>query len=270
MRTLLFYGCFLFFPLLGLAQKRIVSLNGSVSEMICALGLESAIVGVDVTSTYPAVLAQKPKVGHNRNISAENILSLQPDLVVGLQSQLNPAVLEQIKAAGIKVQLFKQEYSVAGTRQLVLDLGSALQKTREAGELATKLDKEANALKIAPTKQKVVFVYARGAGSLSVAGTGTPMDNIIREAGATNPMPFNDYKPLTTEALVAADPDVLLLFTSGLTSVGGIDGFLKVPGVALTRAGKNRKIIAMDGELLSGFGLRLPQAILELHTKINQ
>lgn len=257
-------------PFLTQAQKRIVSLSGPISEMLCALGMESSIVGVDVTSTYPASLQQKPKVGHNRNISAENILSLQPDLVMGVEEQINPTISAQLKAAGVRVALYRQEFSLNGTIALLQQVGGAVQKVSEAGKLAEQLRKESQAVKVNPTGKKVVFVYARGAGSLSVAGINTPMDKMIREAGAVNPIPFSEYKPLTTEALVAADPDVLLLFTSGLQSVGGVEGFLKLPGVSLTKAGKQRKIIAMDGELLSGFGLRLPKAIAELNAKIVQ
>jgi iron complex transport system substrate-binding protein len=114
-----------------------------------------------------------------------------------------------------------------------------------------------------------LFIYARGAGTMLVSGTGTSLDAIIRLAGAQNAVSgFSDFKPLSAESLVAADPDVILMFSSGLQSMGGIEGLLKVPGIVQTTAGKNKKIITMDGELLSGFGLRLPQAVRELHDKI--
>lgn len=102
-----------------------------------------------------------------------------------------------------------------------------------------------------------------------VSGTGTSIDKIITLAGAQNAMTgFADFKPLSAESLVAADPDVILLFDSGLKSIGGIEGLLKVPGIAQTKAGKNKQVISMDGELLSSFGIRLPQAIQELNNKL--
>jgi iron complex transport system substrate-binding protein len=117
--------------------------------------------------------------------------------------------------------------------------------------------------------KKVLFIYARGAGTLMVSGTGTPIASMIQLAGAKNAVTdFADFKPLTAEAMVAANPDIILLFDSGLKSIGGIDGLLKVPGIAQTNAGRNRSIVSMDGELLSGFGLRLPQAIRELQEKV--
>lgn len=251
------------------AQQRIVSINGSVSSMLCALGLEPQIVGVDITSNYPASLQQKTKVGHNRNISAEGVISLTPTLVLGTNNQLNPQLLDQLKAANIKTQLFTQTYSIAGTRTLLQQVATTTGTTAQAAPLLKQFDQQAATLKLTPLHKKVLFIYARGAGTLMVSGTGTPIEQMITLAGAQNAVTdFSDYKPLSAEALVAADPDVILLFTSGLQSIGGIEGLLKVPGIAATKAGQNKKIIAMDGELLSGFDLRLIQAIRELHDKI--
>jgi iron complex transport system substrate-binding protein len=125
------------------------------------------------------------------------------------------------------------------------------------------------ALKMPALQKKVLFIYARGAGTMLVSGTGTSVDAMIKLAGARNAVQeFSDFKPLSAESLVVAQPDVILMFPDGLQSMGGLEGLLKVPGVAQTPAGKARKIITMDGELLTGFGLRLPEAIRELHDKI--
>ncbi|MBO9199173.1 MULTISPECIES: heme/hemin ABC transporter substrate-binding protein [Niastella] len=256
---------------LSQAQQRIVSLNGAVSEMLCALGLESAIVGVDVTSNYPASLSQKTKVGHNRNISAEGILTLRPTLVLGVKDQIKPEVAEQLTAAHVTILLLQQEYSVAGTRSLLQQVAAATGTTEKAKQIEADFNKQVQALKIAPVKKKVLFIYARGTGSMMVAGTGTPVEEMIQLAGAQNAVTeFKYYKQLSSESLVAANPDVILLFDSGLQSLGSIDGLLKVPGVAQTTAGRNKKFISMDGEFLSEFGLRLPQAVNELNKKLNQ
>jgi iron complex transport system substrate-binding protein len=253
------------------AQQRIVSLNGAVSEMLCALGLESAIVGVDVTSNYPVSLSQKTKVGHNRTISAEGILALRPTLVLGVKDQIKPEVAEQLTAAKVKILLLQQEFSVAGTCSLLQQVATATATTDKAKQIEADFNKQYQALKIAPVQKKVLFIYARGAGSMMVAGTGTPVEKMIQLAGAQNAVTeFKDFKQLSSESLVAANPDIILLFDSGLQSLGSIDGLLKVPGVTQTNAGRNKKFISMDGEFLSGFGLRLPQAINELNKKLNQ
>jgi iron complex transport system substrate-binding protein len=251
------------------SAPRIVSLDGAVSEILCQLGLEHDIVGVDVTSTYPASLKQKPSVGHNRNISAEGVLALEPTIVIGLASEVAPQLASQLKAAGVKTVLLTRELSVGGVRDMTLAVARAVGAVPRAKAVLAAFDRRMDSLRVTPLNQKILFIYARGAGTMLVGGTGTAVSAIVALAGARNAVTaFSGYKPLNAESLVAADPDVILMFTGGLLSMGGAAGLLKVPGVAQTRAGRDKKIIAMDGELLSGFTLRLPEAIGELHEKL--
>ncbi|TGD82735.1 heme/hemin ABC transporter substrate-binding protein [Hymenobacter wooponensis] len=251
------------------APTRIVSLNGTVSEIICALGHQAQLVGVDVTSTYPEALTKLPKVGHNRNISAEGVLSLNPTLVVGTTESLKPEVAAQLKAAGLQVHLFKQEYSVTGTKQLIRDVAATFGAMAQVPAVTAKLDADLGKVKKATAAPKVLFIYARGAGTMMVAGQGTSVEKALQLAGARNAASgFSDFKPLTAEALVAANPDVLLLFDSGLDSLGGKAGLLQIPGVAQTAAGRTGRVVEMDGQLLTGFGPRLGQATAELASKL--
>ena len=251
---------------------RIVSLDGTVSEILCDLGLQSHLIGVDVTSTYPESLQKLPKVGHNRNISAEGVISLRPTLVLTSQNAgTKPEVIEQIKSAGIKVITFQQEYSVAGTKKLIQDVATTCQVTSRAKPLIKKLDADLAQVNKALNNPKVLFIYARGTGTMMVSGKGTPVDKLIELAGATNATTgFENYKPLTAEALVTANPDVILLFDTGLESLGGTEGLAKVQGIAQTTAGKNGRIITMDGHLLTGFSPRLGKALQELTQKMAQ
>jgi iron complex transport system substrate-binding protein len=122
----------------------------------------------------------------------------------------------------------------------------------------------------AATTPRVLFVYARGAGTMMVAGTETPAEAMIALAGAANAAEgFAGFKPMTAEAVVAAQPDVILMPERGLESLGGADGLLEQPGVALTPAGKNRRIVTMDDLLLLGFGPRLGEAVQTLTTKLH-
>ncbi|WEK37320.1 MAG: ABC transporter substrate-binding protein [Candidatus Pseudobacter hemicellulosilyticus] len=252
------------------AQQRIISLNGAISEMLCALGLESQIVGVDISSSYPASLQQKAKVGYNRTLSAEGVLALRPTLVLGAANELKPQVVEQLKAANVNTQIFTQEYTVEGTRKLLQSLAAITGTVEKGKQVLADFDKQMAGLQLKPLNKKVLFIYARGVGAMTICGSGTSPDQIIRLAGASNAVPeIKDFKPLSSEALVAANPDVLLLFDTGLESVGGEAGMLKVPGVSATNAGRNKKIVTMDGQFMAGFGLRLPQAIAELNKKLS-
>lgn len=249
---------------------RIVSANGTLSEILVGLGLENQIVGVDVTSTYPASLEKLPKIGHNRTIAAEGVLALNPDVIIYTdQSMISPAVVKQLNSTGKKVVEFKHELSKEGAIKLIRDVGAYFNAKPAAEKMVKNLEADLAKIPKNTSAKKLLFIYARGTGTLMVSGTGTSVDKMFILSGYKNAVQgFTDFKPLTSEAVVAANPDVLVLFSSGLESLDGMDGLLKVPGIALTNAGKNRKVITMDGQLLTGFGPRLGKAALELYQKV--
>ena len=255
-------------------STKIVSINGTVSEILVDLGFEDNIIGVDVASTYPASLNAKPKVGHSQQMAAEGIISLGPDVVIGTSEDVKPELAEQIRNSGVKLLLFDQEFSAEGTKNLIRSIADSLDRTAKGDSLISVVNADLAKLDSLPKtepKPKVLFIYARGTGTMMVAGNGTQVEKIIKMAGGENAVNgFTDYKPLTAEALVAANPDVILLFDSGLSSLGDTDGFLEVQGVKETNAGKNRKIVGMDGQFLTGFSQRLGKAALELAEKIHQ
>ena len=248
------------------SNEKIVSLNGAITEILADLGEENNLVGVDVTSTFPASVKEKAKdLGHVRSLSIEALLALKPTKVYATDKDLTPEQIAQLKNAGITVEVIKQDYSIDGTKALVKTIATSLNKT-DFEAINTKIDTDLKALKPLATKPKVLFIYARGAGNLMVAGKNTPVEKIIAIAGGENVITeFEDYKPLTPEAVVKGNPDYILMFDTGLQSIGGVDGVLKLEGVSTTNAGKNKKIIAMDGGLLSGFGPRVGQAAVELN-----
>ncbi len=252
-------------------STRIVSLSGTTTEVLAALGLEPQIVGVDVTSTFPERIQQLPKVGHNRNMNAEAIVALRPQTVVGLESQVKPELMTQLRDAGIRVVTFPLTYSLDGAQKLVAAMADSFQASGKVSDIQITMTTDAQKAPVVSGAPKVLFIYARGAGTMMVAGDHTPMKAIIELTGAQNAVTgFEEFKPLTSEGLIAANPDVILLFDSGLESLGGLEGLLNVPGVAQTIAGRTKAVVEMDGQLLTGFGPRTGQAITELATKINQ
>ena len=253
------------------SNEKIISLNGAITEVLADLGEQNNLVGVDVTSTYPASVKEKAEdLGHVRSLSIEALLALKPTKVYATDKDLNPEQIAQLKNAGIQTEIIKQDYSIDGTKELVKTIATSLNK-HDFEAINTKIDTDLKALKPLTTKPKVLFIYARGAGNLMVAGTNTPMEKIIGIAGGQNAITeFEDFKPLTPEAVVKGNPDYILMFDKGLESMGGIDGVLKLEGVASTNAGKNKKIIAMDGQLVSGFGPRVGQAAVQLNQLLQQ
>ncbi len=251
---------------------RIVSLSGPVSEALASLGLEQNIVGVDVTSTYPESLNKVVKVGNTHNLNVEAILALKPDYVISMKERgIKPEQATQLQQAGVKVWVIEQEYSIEGTKKYITMLVDSFGKKEAGQQLAAAIDSSYKTLPTYDTKPSILFIYARGAGALSVCGRDMPMSKMIDLAGGTNAAAdIEGFKPVTAEALIKQNPEGILLFTSGLASVDGPEGMLKVPGVAATKAGKSKNFIVMDGELLAGFGPRVVQAIKELGEKIHK
>ena len=256
-------------PACGAGPGRILPLGGPVTETVYALGAGDLVVGTDTSSVYPEAAARLPQVGYQRTLAAEGILSLKPDLVLATDEAGPANVLEQLRTAGVRVVLVPGEHSVAGAQAKVRAIAAALGRETEGDKLAAAIAaqaEEAQAILVkSPARPKVLFLYARGASTLNVSGRGTSADAMIALAGAQNAVTgYEGYKPLTAESAVAAAPDYILMLDRGLSSVGGKDSVLAQPGLALTPAGRNKRIVALDDLLLLGFGPRTGQAIAEL------
>ncbi len=256
------------------SYERLVSLSGCVTELLYELEQGDKIVGVDVTSTYPAEqVAQLPKLGHVRQLNVEALLSLQPDLVLAERTDEASAALQQLEAAGVEVLWldgsFTLDKPLAQAEQISEKLGlneelMRLRRTYEADK--AKLQQARQAMENTP---KVLFIYARGKGSLMVAGKNTAASAMIELAGGQNAVQsFEGFRALSAEGLMEAQPEVLLLFDSGLQSLGGVEGLLQIPGLAQTPAGQQGHIIGMDGLYLLGFTPRAARAAADLSERL--
>jgi iron complex transport system substrate-binding protein len=266
-----FYPILAFFASIcfpALSQQRIITAGSSSTEIVCELGLCDKIVGTDRTSQYPEKIQSLPSIGYRSSIGAEGIISLQPDLIILEKEYVKEDVVSQLKSTGIKVLVVEQGQNFETTKTRIRAIALALGKTDE-GELLIKktgtalqaIQKKVDAATARPT---VLCVYARGTGAMQVAGKNTSF-GILPLAGVRNAAADVDgYKPLNIESLIQANPDYILFFTSGLESVGGVDGALKITGVEQTTAGKKRQIIHMDGILLTNWGPRVALAVEQL------
>lgn len=251
------------------AAERIVSTAGAITETLYALGVQGDLVAADVSSVYPVEATKLPSVGYARQLSAEGILSVNPTLVMVTEDAGPPEVITQVESTGVKVLRLSNKHTPEAAIERIQKIGEAVNRPAEAAKLAETLQAELETAKAlvaaAPERPKVLFIYARGGGTMNVSGAGTSAQSIIELAGGVNAVTgFDNYKPLTAEGAVAAAPDVILLTSRGLESAGGVEALLKQPGLALTPAGKAKRVIAMDDLFLLGFGPRLGLAVKEL------
>lgn len=250
--------------------QRIVALNGDIAEIVYALGLGGSVVGTDTSALYPPEARQTPKIGYQRQLSAEGILSLRPTIVVGTAEAGPPDVLDQVRKAGIRVEITAVPTTVDAVPQRIRTVAGVLGV--DGGPLASTVEREIAAVPTRADGPRVAFLYLRGTGTTMLGGAGSRADAMITAAGAVDAgtaAGVKGFKPITPEALAVAKPDVLLLLDGGLASVGGVDGVLKLPGVAQTPAGAQRRIVSLEDTYLLAMGPRTGAALKDLIGKLH-
>ena len=245
---------------------RIVPLNGSLAEIVFSLGLGERVVARDGSTTFGEAAAL-PAVSKGHDISAEGVLSVSPTVVLGDTRTGPPEVLEQLRDAGVPLVLFDEAWTIDDIAPRITAVAQALGVPAAGGELNERTAAEIAAARpeAADRSLRVAFLYLRGtAGIYLLGGEGSGADAMIEAVGARDvgaEMGLKPFTPLTSEALVEAAPDVILVMEEGLESVGGVDGLVALPGVAQTPAGRNRRVVAVEDGLLLNFGPRTAGAL---------
>lgn len=247
----------------ALTASRVVVLANGVAEIIQSLNAQSIIVGRDISSTEDS-LADIPIVTSGHQVLPEKVISLKPDLVLIDASTGPKAAIATIKAAGITVVETPESWSLEDLPIKVRAVGAAIGAQAQAELLIQELN---SSLKVSTVKSspRVAFLYLRGTSSIYlIGGQGSGADSLLKAIGAVDvgaQSLARPYNTLTAESLAALNPDVILVMSKGLESVGGVQGLLKLPGVAQTKAGKNSAVIDVDDSLLLSFGPRTPSLV---------
>lgn len=266
------------FPGLPVAQaastRRIVSVGGALTEIVFGLQAGSELVGVDTTSIYPESAQQLPSVGYARSLSVEGVLVLAPTQVIATEDAGPPAVLRQLSASGIPVTVLAANHRFEGLVERVKRVGELTGRVTQAAAMLQALQQDWGRARSQVSQRggkpaRVLFVLAHTPNQIMVAGRETSVQAMMDYVGASNAISgFSGYKPLTPEAVIAAQPDIVLLTDQGSKAAGGVEGILKLPGLDQTPAGRSRRVIALEAMFLLGFGPRLPAAVSALDTAI--
>ncbi|KRB99980.1 ABC transporter substrate-binding protein [Hydrogenophaga sp. Root209] len=255
------------------ALPRLVTVGGGITEVVYALGAQDQLVGTDTTSLYPVAAQATPKVGYMRQLSAEGLLALRPDALIAGTDAGPPVVIDQLRSAGVRVELVNADHSWDEVRRKVLAVGRASGREAAARELQARLDARWQVVtaRVQAAKSpgpRVLFVLSHS-GSPMVAGEQTAADALIRFIGARNPLAgFKGYRPMTAEAMAQAAPDIILTTTQGIEAIGGEAKFWQRPELALTPAHARRAMVHLDALELLGFGPRLPDVVERLHERM--
>ncbi|MDB1087827.1 ABC transporter substrate-binding protein [Streptomyces sp. ACA25] len=259
------------------SADRIVPLSGSLAEVVFTLGLGDRVVARDITATFEEADGL-PVVTRGHEVSAESVLSLRPDVVLAEVTTGPEEAVGQIRAAGVPViqigaalELDDVTGRIAAVAEVlgVPDAGAALTERTEA-RISTARDQ----VPAHGDRPRVAFLYLRGSASVYLmGGAESGAVSLIEaaggiDAGAESGL-VRDFTPLTSEALAAAAPDVILLMAKGLDSVGGIDGMLEIPGIAETPAGLDRRVVSIDDGVLLNYGPRTDQVLSDLAAQLH-
>ncbi|HLR33590.1 MAG TPA: helical backbone metal receptor [Fodinibius sp.] len=256
-------------------DSRIVTLGSSITETVFALGMGEQVIAVDQSSTYPQEVHQLPKVPYVRTLNAEGILSLNPSLVLSTSDARPASVLNQIRSAGVPVLMISDEPTVDHTIRKIELIGEALQQEERARQLVSdmqqKLDKAEGRRATIDQEPRVMFILSNdGQKSVMVAGKNSSAETIIEMAGGQPVFnSFNGYKTVSPEAIISANPEIILIMDTREETAGGIESLKKNTGISLTDAVQNDQLISIDGNYLIGFGPRLGDAVLELMDKLH-
>jgi iron complex transport system substrate-binding protein len=255
------------------SPQRWVSAGGALSEWISALGGESKLVGVDTTSQHPESLKALPSIGYQRQLSAEGILSLRPQILVGTEETGPPPVLSQVRSAGVQVELFSAQPDLPTLQGNLQRLGKLLGADDQASQVFQAYQQQLDQQKIRVTRAQlkgkspgVLLLLGHAGGKPLIAGKDTAADWLLQQAGGHNLATHTGYKPFSVESLVSLDPEVLVFADRALTGDAARAALFKEnPILSSTRAAKDGRVMELDPTLLvGGLGPRLPDAMKKL------
>jgi iron complex transport system substrate-binding protein len=245
-----------------------VDISGSIAATVFGLGFGDSVIGRDVSTTFPEAADLPVVTSGGHTINSEAILALRPTVVITDGSVGPVDVVLQLRDAGVAVVFVDTDPSVEGVGELARQVADALGAPAAGDELADRLGAEIDAkiaeiAKIVPAGEplRMLFLYLRGtSGVYYLFGKESGADVLIRSLGGVDvaaEIGLDGMRPMTDEAMIGANPDLILVMTDGIASVDGVDGLLESkPAIALTAAGQNGRFVDMaDGEILA-FGPR--------------
>ena len=249
-------------------RPQVVSLSPSTSEIISSTYDSATLIGRTSSDDFPPSLSKVPVVASVKP-DFERIRSIKPTLVVYDADLYNADDIKKIEGMGVESYAFKA-HTVDGFEKELYVLSNKLGSETNVSGYVARIDNErrsASADSITPSP-KVVVMLSGGAGSY-VAGTGSFLAEIVKIAGGTLVGPDADkFAPMSSEALISAAPDVIVLSTSKASGAKDVAALQADPRLRTTPAMKAGRIIPFDGSVLTRRGNRVDSLIRDLHHEL--
>lgn len=252
------------------AQDRIVSIGGSITEIIYALGEQDRLVARDTTSSFPATAEELPDVGYMRALSPEGVLSVDPTLIIAEAGSGPPETVQVLTGANVPFVTIPDGYDRPSVEAKILAVAQALGVPDAGRALADDVDAQFASLETqVTTPLRVLFILSANGGRIMASGENTGADGIITLAGGINAVSgFDGYKQLTDEAIAMAAPDVIVMMDRDGDHATEDADLWAHPALSTTPAAHTQSIVRLNGLLLLGFGPRTPEAAAQLHAAL--
>ncbi len=242
---------------LATETDKIISIGASITEMISDLGLQDNIIAVDSTSLHAsAEYSSLPSVGYQRNLSAEGLLSLSPDIIIGTTDMGPDFVVNQLKDSDVELVLFDPAYSVEELKQNIKQLSGLLSQNSDSAQLIVQIEQQVQTLdqiKTATQQQKALFLLSHTRGAPRISGSGTAADALINSLGFRNAAAeFEGYRVLSSESIIAINPEIILVLNTRASPIDKEILIKMLPGIESTDAIVDDKLSTVTGSSLSG------------------
>lgn len=245
-----------------LANERIVSLGGGVTEIIYALKQEKNLVGIDSSSIYPDATQQLPKVGYYRSIPVEGVAALSPSLILSSEIAGPKKSLDTLAKLGIQIQTIPDKPSIDSLYQRIQTIADILNISEDGKQLLNKTKQDINAAMTLPSQKLDTIFIVNRTGSLMAAGGETSANEIMKLAGVNNIFAHQKgFKPVANESLASAKPELIIITEFSAKNSGEIDKLKTLPALVDSPAVKNNRILVLDDLLALTLGPRTGEAI---------
>ncbi len=255
---------------------RIVSISKQLTEIIFAVGGDTALVGVDISSTYPAEAKKITTVGYHRALNGEGIISLEPSVVWHDGNIAPQHVIDQIKKVGIPMREFKGGSTIDSTKMLIMDVAREFHNETKGKQLCDKLDADMakldSARKTYKDKPRVLIIhFGQASNKYFVLNRRGVAQQMLEWAGAENAADTAQrWRDLSPETIAAAQPDIILATDFGYDLQGSLDKFKTLPGISLSPAAKNNRIYRIEEHDLVYLGPRTGENVMMLMKLVHQ
>ena len=254
---------------------RIIPLDGTVAEVVFALGLGSQVVATDLSATYPPEADALPEIGYQRALTAESIATYSPTVLLATEIAGPPGVIDDLRKLGFPVVIVPNRSGPEGPPEKIRAVAEALGIPELGDELANKVAADIGKATVTDpsSRPRVVSLYLRGASTQLVLGRNSATHWIIEAAGGESMaavLDIDSSESISAEGLMVVAPDVVLVPSAGLDSVGGPNGLMTIGGLSQTPAGKHGAVVHFDDQWLLGNGPRVGSLIEQLALALDE